>query len=850
MSDYVDTATGPVYVPPDAPAWEQATIIEAAGGLAVTPDTPVAASGATQASGASDAPPASSGGTYVVTVTGPVYVPDDVPQWVKDELVDQAGGLPPVVTPPPAVTPPRPNLDITKVEPIPAPTTAPARDVVPGGIGSTPGATRIEGVFTAPPGGLPLSGDFAAIGRSLGAGLLGAQPGELPDDDKFNAMITTWLEGLGITGGLANIPGETMGRIASAYGKVLQLQFGDETKPNPGAPYIGLTPLITGDFAQSLIHNSDIGDTVASVIREGIEPAFGALQTDFEGIFSDVHQAVIAELQTGDASTIEGADARAARAVEIAFGAGFGAHGISVLLELLHPLKNMGFGQLAGLVAEAAGFGPIADALWISLIRPAIRRPLDSLYNQQFPTEEPGIIDVLGFARRHEYDGTEGIGALQIPQGFVDAMSRHGYSQANIESFYSHVFQVPRLYDVIRLADVLLEPGPPPDAIVQQLIREGTNPSDPLWFTDFQLRQAGYASWTVDLYKQAIVHRADQSDRERQLRELEAQLREGYTTEDAYRAVAQGYGVRASTIDFNVSTAKLTRAATYWGGLEDQWNSAFQKNQISEDELRTNLAVFIVDPVELDMKVNVQVMKRDIATRQKATAAEEKEAGTTGRLLVTAYRQQYRAGLIDGPTLTNAIIAAGFTTAYAATVAYSEGIEAEAKALTKKQTTDQANNARFVELFAQAYDQQYADDLLTLDQLKHSFEAVGMDPRVAAARAAKDSAKKVSTALRLANETSKKEAAAETTTEKQQARSEAQAAKVQYDQLSAAFLAHQRALHTAGDITTDQMYEALLLAGWSQPLAAELAATAAAQKKEGPWQPSPEFVGGTPAPAA
>lgn len=850
MSDYVLTETGSVYIPPDAPAWVQENLIEQAGGLVPATEAPPTATAPPEASTTSESAPTGAGGTYVQTATGPVFIPTGVPPWVVADLIANAGGGPPSGIPFPTPPPTRPNLDITTVTPIGPPTPAPARDVSPGGLGSLPGVTQLSGIFTAPPGGLPLSGNFEAIGNSLGRGLLAQQPGELPNDDKTRAMINLFLEGIGGIGDTGGVTGKSLGNILHNFANVLRLQFGDQDKPNAGAPYIGLTPIISSDFAQSLVHNAGLSDKLDSISPEGVKAELGKLQGDYETIFGDVHQLIINALETGDPNTLEGAEARAARAVELAFGAGFGAHGISILLELLHPLKSMGFGQLAGLVAEAAGFGPIADALWISLIRPAIRRPLDALYNVQFPTEEPGFIDILGFARRHEYDGTPGIGPLQVPAGFVDALSRHGFDQGHIESFWAHAFQVPRLYDVIRLADVLLDPGPPSEDIIPLLLREGTDPSDPLWFTDFQMRQAGYATWTVDLYKKAIVHRADQSDRDRQLRELEAQLREGYTTEDAYRTIAQGYGVRAVTIDYNVTTAKLTRARTYWGLLEDQWVSAFLKDQISEEDLRTNLAVFIDDPVELDMKVNVQVMKHDIATRQKANAAEDKVAGETGRLLIAAYRQQYRAGIINGPTLTAAIIAAGFTPAYAATVAYSEGITAEAKAITTKQTDDQATNARFVELFAQAYDEQFADGLLTLDQLKNNFEAVGMDSRVAFARAAKDDAKKVATSLRLLQQQTAKEAKQVTDAEKAQARQDAAAAKVEYDHLATAYLAHQRALHQAGQITTDQFYEALLLAGWSQPLAAELAATEAARKKEEPWEPGAVYVGGTPAPQA
>lgn len=772
----------------------------------------------------------STGGYWVETATGPLYLADGLPDWVIQLSIADAGGLvePTVGAPGPAIQ-----------QQVPVP---PGGRSVPGPTGpsySTPGtpSAGVTGTFTTPPGGLPLNAPWAGIAKTFATALNPRIDPAAVDDALMRGRAYGDKLGFGEQGewsGIMDFFHQMLHPDAYVVGPGSPAGIASNGDPNvmfvdgAGVPLAGLAAG-AGAFPDlmNLLHQLDPSSRL-----EG-------LQELYEKVFGEVHGALIGALSVGDGEDLESIDDRAARALEIALGAGFTAHTIAVGLEMLQPLKSMGFGQLAALAAEAAGFAPVTDALWFSMLKPSIRRPMEHLYNTKFPTERFNAGEVLQLARRHEYDSSAPVGPLRTPSAFIDAMSVHGYSEERAATMWAHSANTGRLYDTIRLADVLLETGPPPPDAEPLLLHAGTSPTDPLWFLDYQLREAGYPTWLIPMYKLAIAHRATATDRNAQRAENLNELVAGYIDSNTYAGRERGLGERDESIALGTVTALQRRNALYWKDLETQWTTAFLNNQIDLEELHNNLAVFIIDPGELQAKLTVAQLKLEVKTKTKATTAENTAVSAAQRAMVNAYRDQYTNGLITETALETSVQALGFTPAYASAIAYAAKSKQDVAAAKKTNAALDSAEARATELLAQSYEVQFADGLLLPDELLTSFLSAGMAIPVAKARVARDWARVVSAATKVAKQEQERENRATDQVEKQQANAAARAADQYVTKLQNLYLEHYKLLHANHEITSDQLYQALVEAGWPLPLAAELTQVEADHLKEGPWAPSP-----------
>lgn len=152
---YVDTASGPVYIPDDVPSWVVDSLIDQAGGMVDPVIVPPPASGEPPAPGSSTSggdasstqPPA---GEWIPGPNGPVWIPEGVPDWVVALILEQQGtgpaaqtgpslgALPPPVTPQPpgpGVVPGQGPSSMPVPVPLPPPPVGPLPPSSPGGGG-------------------------------------------------------------------------------------------------------------------------------------------------------------------------------------------------------------------------------------------------------------------------------------------------------------------------------------------------------------------------------------------------------------------------------------------------------------------------------------------------------------------------------------------------------------------------------------------------------------------------------------------------------------------------------------------------------------------------------------------
>lgn len=228
---WVDTVSGPTFLPDGVPEWVTQSIIEQAGGL--SPEA-IAASPDLAPAGPVSGPPEPeqvgplSGveGLWMDTVSGPAWIPYGVPPWVAVSIIDQAGGL---------------------VEAIP------------------------RGPVAAPSVGFPAVGPAPSGGATAPAGLSG-----LP---RIAQDVVTTARGL--LAGAGAIVGSVSGDVKDAAGRLLDKTRGiiDQLVPTISELAIGLTSKFA-DLAEFIGGNlADVGD-FAGALAGGIAGGFSEVLSD------------------------------------------------------------------------------------------------------------------------------------------------------------------------------------------------------------------------------------------------------------------------------------------------------------------------------------------------------------------------------------------------------------------------------------------------------------------------------------------------------------------------------------------------------------------------------------------
>jgi hypothetical protein len=106
--------------------------------------------------------------------------------------------------------------------------------------------------------------------------------------------------------------------------------------------------------------------------------------------------------------------------------------------ELVHPLKNMGLGQVSAMLYDMSGFGRIAGALTYEIAYNSYILPLRQDMKAMFTPEIPESVDLIRFVVREVIPVDE----------FKAAMLRHGYSEHWAAAYWQAHWVLPPLNSV------------------------------------------------------------------------------------------------------------------------------------------------------------------------------------------------------------------------------------------------------------------------------------------------------------------------------------------------------------------------------------------------------------------
>jgi len=301
--------------------------------------------------------------------------------------------------------------------------------------------------------------------------------------------------------------------------------------------------------AAALGRNACYGSTTAALLANMLPTALGffsmrALQSD-TGIggwvkdrAADWIDGLVDPRKYTHVETIDDLVDNASKKLRDAMSFGLQAHMWAVLAESNFVLKSLGLGQVAGFMADMAGFQRLAKATIGEVETAALTTPAKYLANQQLRPNIPGMGDLEMMYAKKEIPFNAREGNIGLSQ----ALALQGYSDEWANIYKEHLFMDPRLGEVIRIGQFFspalvpaLAKAPPNEG--KWLEERGVSAdviNGPDWYFYWRAMKGGYSPADVPIIaetaKRATVRRE-------QTLFLDAATR---LVRDGYKTAAQG----------------------------------------------------------------------------------------------------------------------------------------------------------------------------------------------------------------------------------------------------------------------------------------------------------------------
>jgi len=352
----------------------------------------------------------------------------------------------------------------------------------------------------------------------------------------------------------------------------------------------------------------------------------------------------------------ETAFARGIAAFALASGFGMSAHFIASLTELLHPVKWMGLHYVSGFLAHMGSFSMVSNSLMGPYLRASVSRPLEYFINQQLRPTIPPLGEVLALRRKYAID----------MDTFRLFMSYHGISDELIENYLLYLPSDPRLYDILRMADVYIPPATPtPEGArkCEQVTVDWRN--NPNWWYELKFKLAGYDDVDVPQLIKVVHARLEQRGRARLRATSGLFYRRGYAHTEWYKARLRESGATPADIELFVQAEDIAHQADYVHDMILLYEDMFIKEQISEGDFALAIHGLVprMDRAELIIKrAKIRKIPRPARKVDKELERAKREMQ---KLYLRLYREQFRKGLITAKEYRANLIALGLTEDYA-----------------------------------------------------------------------------------------------------------------------------------------------------------------------------------------
>lgn len=264
-----------------------------------------------------------------------------------------------------------------------------------------------------------------------------------------------------------------------------------------------------------------------------------------------------------------------------------GLAAMTIAGELLHPLKQLGLGNVSAVIYDLINYRTLTAAFMGVLAGIYIRTPLTYYYNKLARPNLPGE----GTLR--ELVSEQLIGKDE----FINWMGYHGYTDDWSAKMYETIYRPATPYLLRSMAEAgILDDN----------------------FLEDQLRSAGYNPRVIPYIKQMMNNLATGADKSVLTGVAMTRFKEGFIGEDDLRYSLSTLGVTDRLMDKYIFAAELQYLTDYQVDVRTYYIDAYHRREIEETDLRSGLTSAGMAPDRIDLIVQAQQIKR-----LKAPAAPE-----------------------------------------------------------------------------------------------------------------------------------------------------------------------------------------------------------------------------------
>jgi len=297
----------------------------------------------------------------------------------------------------------------------------------------------------------------------------------------------------------------------------------------------------------------------------------------------------------------------------IALAAGTAAHLTSTATNLVPALNWVGASQLAAFVAQLAGFYPLTQATYGTLVNEALAWPLRYHWNEMLRPRMPAEGEIYQLGRKRALDRQE----------FYQAMARQGLPDWWIERMYQQFWTDPSPMWLLRMAEVGIPPMRPSETFLPWLDKWMPDwRADPFAWFRMKVLLAGFEDTDVPAFVTAFQQRLLTTVTGQIKSGVRAMLRAGYYTREEAEAALRPLGVRQDEIEYIMVAEELAYQQQYLGEQVQYLIDEYRKGQLDLESLRLGLSTIIMRPERVEQMVASEQV-RALPTPKRVTPVTE-----------------------------------------------------------------------------------------------------------------------------------------------------------------------------------------------------------------------------------
>ncbi|MBF6606950.1 MAG: hypothetical protein IVW53_15390, partial [Chloroflexi bacterium] len=445
-----------------------------------------------------------------------------------------------------------------------------------------------------------------------------------------------------------------------------------------------------GEIRDAFVTALKDGETIGRDILSGVRVGDHAIQDAPGAMFNQLIDIFIGhgEIEPGDAPRLIAQD------LVVATEFGLLAHSIAVAQGAIPTENADATSNLAAFVAKFADWDTLIEAGLGVAIAVALKRPMEQHLNKQTLSNIPNERDIDELISRRKIDSPT----------YAEIHARHGYAPRWTEVMQSAAFHPARIFEIAR-------------------VMQFSDIDDAQLHT--MLLDAGYRDEVINALQPAMRTLAMNASITKLVDNAWTAYRDGFISRDALTGYLTLAGKRDAEKSVLMAAADLAYANAQSTEIVSAIRSAAGRGAMTADEQRASLAGVGVTGAKAD----IEVQRAHIAQLKKPVgntpASQTKAINATRATLTTAYKEQFKKGLIDASELNAQLIAIGIPDFQAAAIVTLTQVEVAPAAATDKAASPAAVAARVRTDLKKAYITQFAHGAIDAQTLGKQLIAVG-----------------------------------------------------------------------------------------------------------------------------